>query len=1011
MKGIWKWLVVHKKAFRPLRYMGYVAWCVLVVLCYVGKAEADMLPYGDVPTITEWELTGVETNGIDYLVAGTNATLKITLSGCHLNWIQQDWKVVEDWELEEEEDEDWDDEDWDDWVADWEEEVVSIKHEFTQVLLVATGVTKPDGKVIYGFGRTDPNATYGDNDIFNNDGADVVHVLGDIDLSEYQKVLVSNDLPAWSVSDLSSTSVVITLSIPLLPGADMHGKFKFTPVVNYNEFLRFNIEEDVFEEVTSLGALFANSSSTNVVERPIFFDKYGQDFPEEGPNWFVYWREDGAVPALKGGVTYRPVRGAPDICQIGELEELLKDVPGVDRNAWGGTAFGAIEVYDKAAKTHYYHEPSLNSLVAGGIDFRKKWVYGIYTVANVLAHEQEHIELLRLYSQDLNKEKGIHYPPKTDQHYKSLQAVNSDYDCVLDDDPNGGIHWRPGLDGWMCSTKTIVTKEDYMTNAREQEINKKLKRLYGIELSINNVDTFDLAAKKDKTYSQYGDNEFMAMLAGLCANEDDTTAIEEHDWAYPGHQSCLPDIVTRRPKNTSSMVSNSVLSMEDFHPMQVATTQMVTSETPFTASNGVAVALNREGVARGEEDVVRYELSFDVSGSKMMHFVGYLSNPASNVVACAGVTTELTADNHSCVLSFPVKEIFASGFEGPYTLMGVVVYRVGDWGDLVCEGIYRGVMADWVKTAEPTPTAKFTTGNVSCSKGSSFDVVVSGGSTEHASSVQIFLSYQTAAAADLDLAKGMIDSVVPKGGLKFPLTLNWAAGEVTNRVITIPVKVSEARGKTLTFQLMTAQGQDIGETSVCTVTIVNEENEGFPEVKSDADVGNALSGTESALRENITTKEEYDAFRSWAQSVKRADGSTAGVQTVKESTRAWLSFALGMDTLIGKDITSDDVRIVSFQMEGGNDEAISSSSRSPTFIFEVAIDCVKIGSGVVAEETLKSNLKKVLEVEGSTQLDATSFSSDNIEIVFESPVDGRARFMATIPSGLDNTFFMRVKVK
>mgnify|MGYP002673728942 CR=1 FL=1 len=187
--------------------------------------------------------------------------------------------------------------------------------------------------------------------------------------------------------------------------------------------------------------------------------------------------------------------------------------------------------------------------------------------------------------------------------------------------------------------------------------------------------------------------------------------------------------------------------------------------------------------------------------------------------------------------------------------------------------------------------------------------------------------------------------------------------------------------------------------------------EGFPEVESDADVGNALSGTESALRENITTKEEYDAFRSWAQSVKRSDGSTAGVQTVKESTRAWLSFALGTDTLIGKEITSDDVRIVSFQVEGGNDEMISSSSHFPTFIFEVAIDGVKIGSGVVAEEILKSNLKKVLAVEGSTQLDATTVSSDSIEIVFEPPVDGRARFMATTPSRFGNTFFMRVKVR
>lgn len=65
----------------------------------------------------------------------------------------------------------------------------------------------------------------------------------------------------------------------------------------------------------------------------------------------------------------------------------------------------------------------------------------------------------------------------------------------------------------------------------------------------------------------------------------------------------------------------------------------------------------------------------------------------------------------------------------------------------------------------------------------------------------------------------------------------------------------------------------------------------------------------------------------------------------------------------------------------------------------------------VTEEILKSNLKKILAVEGSTQLDATTFSSDSIEIMFEPPVDGRARFMATTPSRFGNTFFMRVKVR
>lgn len=129
----------------------------------------------------------------------------------------------------------------------------------------------------------------------------------------------------------------------------------------------------------------------------------------------------------------------------------------------------------------------------------------------------------------------------------------------------------------------------------------------------------------------------------------------------------------------------------------------------------------------------------------------------------------------------------------------------------------------WNTVGSEATGVQFTESEVSVSEGEAFSLAVAGGTSDTASSVQIFLSYQTAAAADLDLAKGMIDGVVPKGGLKFPLILNWAAGEVTNRVITIPVKADRAveDDEVLTFQLAAAQGQDIGEASVCTVTLVD----------------------------------------------------------------------------------------------------------------------------------------------------------------------------------------------
>lgn len=129
----------------------------------------------------------------------------------------------------------------------------------------------------------------------------------------------------------------------------------------------------------------------------------------------------------------------------------------------------------------------------------------------------------------------------------------------------------------------------------------------------------------------------------------------------------------------------------------------------------------------------------------------------------------------------------------------------------------------WNTVGSEATGVQFTESEVSVPEGEALSLAVAGGASDTASSVQVFLSYQMAAAADLDLAKGMIDGVVPKGGLKFPLTLNWAAGEVTNRVITIPVKADKAveDDEVLTFQLAAAQGQDIGEASVCTVTLVD----------------------------------------------------------------------------------------------------------------------------------------------------------------------------------------------
>ena len=202
-----------------------------------------------------------------------------------------------------------------------------------------------------------------------------------------------------------------------------------------------------------------------------------------------------------------------------------------------------------------------------------------------------------------------------------------------------------------------------------------------------------------------------------------------------------------------------------------------------------------------------------------------------------------------------------------------------------------------------------------------------------------------------------------------------------------------------------------GRSVVKEIEIVITGDVLFPELGPNATaaaVRSALSvGTDAGLTNNITDAAVYEAFRQWVHSVKDVDGTTAaGAVAVKDSTRAWLSFALGAGKLIGKDIASSDVRIVSFNVGKGGLEA-----EYPVFTLEVAIDGVEIGSGTVAQETLKANLKKVLSVEGTPALSPAQFSSDDIEVSFGAPVDGKARFTATPPADAGKQFFMRVIVK
>ena len=127
----------------------------------------------------------------------------------------------------------------------------------------------------------------------------------------------------------------------------------------------------------------------------------------------------------------------------------------------------------------------------------------------------------------------------------------------------------------------------------------------------------------------------------------------------------------------------------------------------------------------------------------------------------------------------------------------------------------------WWNTVARTLEAGFAEPEVAVDEGGTATVAVRGGSAERETSVQVSLAYQTASAADLDLKNAKVDGATPKGGVKFPLTLTWAAGEIGAKTITIPVKADRAveNEELFTLQLANAQGMGVGDASCCTVTI------------------------------------------------------------------------------------------------------------------------------------------------------------------------------------------------
>ncbi len=162
----------------------------------------------------------------------------------------------------------------------------------------------------------------------------------------------------------------------------------------------------------------------------------------------------------------------------------------------------------------------------------------------------------------------------------------------------------------------------------------------------------------------------------------------------------------------------------------------------------------------------------------------------------------------------------------------------------------------------------------------------------------------------------------------------------------------------------------------------------IPEISGDADVAGALAGSaDSLLANHIKTAAEYNAFRGWVNA-KGLDH-----QTVKDSPRAWFSYAIGANVLVEKVFQNGDVTIDSLEAES-----------SGSFTFEVSVKDVLIGAGATA-----ANLATVFEVQGSPSLSLNSFSRANVNVTLGVSTNGKVLVTAT-PKVECGTFFFCVRM-
>ena len=208
-----------------------------------------------------------------------------------------------------------------------------------------------------------------------------------------------------------------------------------------------------------------------------------------------------------------------------------------------------------------------------------------------------------------------------------------------------------------------------------------------------------------------------------------------------------------------------------------------------------------DGVANLDSDAFMSQLEDYTPPAELLppERFGVFFNPNGGTVS--ETTREVIAGE--MVGTLPVPELGNDEFLGWYTDLEEGT-RISDSTVVTTNVMYH---AHWRKFSEQF---RFVDSDLFVQENDTVAVRVCGGAADTPSSVDVYLTWNTAGTADVDLGK-----------TKFPLTLKWAKGEIGEKVITIPIKADKAveGDEFFSLQLANAQGVELGEECICTVTI------------------------------------------------------------------------------------------------------------------------------------------------------------------------------------------------